>query len=267
MKKKTKHIAFIVISILILFWTYRYLTVNGRVIPIKISKVFPHPQKENYQVFNFKEYIIELPIGWKDKGFRSEALGWSGKLKKNNTIFHYGYGSCSSRAIEPLQNFLYQQRNDVMIMGDTVIVGRTDSTISLRFVWPIDPRTSDTLKTGVLTDSLIKRHPLPNQLYYDCNFYAITVYNDSIYLIPIEVPEIILNSVISDTIIDDHRFNIIRHEKTGIGITQVNVERAPYSNFTIWSQNLDYIEQEELIEAGLSVRFKEYEYKFKQGKY
>ena len=266
MRRKIKYITLIVISILIVYWTYRYLTVNGRVIPIKISVSWPHPTKSGYNVFDFKEYIIELPIGWKDKGFRYEELfSWTGKLKSDKTVFHYGYCRCSWQETEKLQVFLYKSRYDEMIMGDTVIISRTDSTYSVRFVWPIDPETSDTLKTGILNDSLKKLHPPPNQLYYNCNYYSITEYNDSIYFIPIKVPEIVYNSKIDNAILDDHKYNIVRPIKTGIGITLVNVMRKPYTSFSIWGYDLDYATQEELIKAGLSVKFDEIEFKFRQG--
>ncbi len=253
---------------LIVSVTYIFVTEFSPQRPIIISKTLPHPEKPGFNIFNFKTFAIELPVGWKDRGCLLDASGGDGELFLSEKVLYYGFGAGSFNKSEAksLYKYLYDARNDEMIMGDTVIVGSTDTTISVSFIWPIDPESSDTLETGLYCDSLKKIHPPPNQLYKNCNYYSLTEYNDSTYFIPIEVPEIVINSKTADSIYDDYQYNIVRPKNIGNGITFVIVTREPYSSFSIWGYDLDFETQEELIKAGLSVTFDEIDLTFKKGK-
>lgn len=266
MKKLIKYSVIIFFAILIGFATFIIVSDFIPLKPIIISKSWQHPEKPGYNIFNFKEFVIELPVGWLDRGCIVEAGGGNGELFMDEKVWYYGFGTGTFNKSEAktLHKYLYDARNNLMIMGNEIIVGSTDSTISVSYMWPIDPESSDTLNTGLYSESLKRINPPPNKLYKNCNYYSLTQYNDSTYFIPIEVPEIVVNSITIDSSFHDYQYNIVRPKKTGTGITIVIVSREPYSSFSIWGYDLDFESQEELIKAGLSVTFDEIELTIKK---
>lgn len=255
-----KRLKYIFASLLILilgFYLYKCLTVNGNIIPIKITQVNDYPKDMNYQIITFRDSKITLPKGWVDKGFRTGGeFGMEGKFKNRNKVIYYSFGPHSKLPMEPLKEYLYENRNDKLIMGNEITTSETDSSRTVKYEWPITPVISDTLSTGILNDSLRKKYPAPHQLYKDCNYYSFTSYHDSIYLVHIEVPDIVLNSVIENHLIDDHQINVIK-PKFEKGITQVTVQREGFWRFSLHTNDLDKVTQDILIKAGLSFRFVE----------
>lgn len=240
---------------------FTHFNTNGRIIPYRISKSNIHPYKRDHQIIDFKKFTLTLPFGWKDKGFIVGEEGEiRGELKKNSQVFIYEYGITATPQTETLHYFLYRARNNNMIMGDEIIVSETDSTREVTYVYPIPQETSDTIKTGLLTDSIWKLYPkinFHNLLLDNPNYYSLTKYNDSIYFIPIEVPDEISHSQISNFDYSGYSYNLVVPKNRETGFTKIAVHKNGFFPFTLWGEKLDSADQNILIDAGMSLRFNE----------
>jgi hypothetical protein len=240
------------------YFVFFYLDTNGELIPTKISEIYEHKELKDYQIIDFKEFQITTLKGWKDKGFRTQrSLGWRGKLKKDGVVFYYSYGHLCYPSTETLEEYLFLARTDDFTMAEAVVVDSTETTISVEYRWAVDWKTSDTIITGIMTDSLRKKYRSPYSDYKNCNYYSWTSYMDSVYFVGIVVPEIIVNSHIENISKNGYSFNVLKPKQAGKGLTKVFVSRGDWWNFSLHAEDLDYSAQEELIKIALSIKFKE----------
>ncbi|MEN8118979.1 MAG: hypothetical protein ABFS35_01470 [Bacteroidota bacterium] len=240
---------------------HRYINVNCRLIPCKISTSKLDPSNPEYQIMTFGEFDFRIPIEWEDNGSQFEEIGnISGYLENSKIRFYYCYHSAIQvkPTTMPLNKYLYESRFDLMIMGEEIIIKETDSMKEVTYKWPPDFLTSDTLRTGVLTDSVINLYPnyksdLKERI--KPNYYSLTKYHDSVYFVPIKVPQIIVNSDILQFVKDSNSYHIIRPKNKKNGYTSIEINSDNRFYFALFGENLDSITQEILIDAGKSVKF------------
>ncbi|MBS2211642.1 hypothetical protein KEM09_09525 [Carboxylicivirga mesophila] len=259
--KKRRTILITLISILTAYLLFNYLNVGGYIIPIHMSKSTIHPENKEQQIIDFKVFNLVTPLGWQDKGFKVGDEGeWYGYIKNGKTKFLYEYGITASPAVMTLKEYLFWSRNSLSIMGQEVIESETDSTITVSYKRLFDPDKTDTIKTGKLTDSLLRIHPIPPQVFErDCNYYSITQYQDTSYFIHIKVPDYIINSDINNLNQDGFTYNVVRSKTEKSGFTKVTVNSPDFFTFSLRGENLNSIMQEELITIGMSLKFNEEE--------
>jgi hypothetical protein len=145
-----------------------------------------------------------------------------------------------------------------MIMADKIISYKSDSTYEISFKWPINPNTSDTIETGILTDSIRKLYPeiwSQNLLLGKPNYYSYTRYNDSAYFIPIEVPEVVIKSEILNYEKSGYSYRIARPKKSNEGYIEIFIYHDKFFPIKLSANNLDSAQQEQLIKVGLSIEY------------
>ena len=237
---------------------FNRLNMDGALIPLRTSTSYNHPDSSQYKIIDFKDFEITLPDGWKDKGHkRVDDARMIGKLVKDDVEITYDYGQRSRDRVETLREFLFNHQVNLMIMGTEKIIGKTDSTISVTYDWPVDPAMADTIKTGILTDSIVNFFGEVKVPLQDPNYYALTAYNDSVYFIPIEVPSVIINSEITDFEKNGYTYQVVKPKSGKRGWTRLTVCREGFCIFSLHADKLDRVHQEILINAGRSIRFKE----------
>ena len=253
----------ILIAILILFLgflLFKSLNKRGWIIPHIKSTTKVHPEKDSFQIIDFAYFEITMPNGWKDKGYRIGGhFDMCGRLNNNGTNISYKFGGIYPRPrTQTIQEILFQARNNEIIMGVERIINRTGTTIEVVYDYPLPPETSDTLKTGLLTDSIRELYPaprIPKALLGEPNYYSLTKYNDSVYFIPIMVPVEIANSQISNIKRNGYSYNIVVPKNRETGFTKITIFKDGFRSVAFFGDDLNPIEQEILIETGLSLRF------------
>ena len=255
---KVRRSIFIYFLLLILgFVIFKSLNRNGLLIPIKENKKICAPDNKNYQILDFKIFKLEFPYGWKDKGFIvGEEDEIRGKIKNKSQFFVYEYGITATPPTHKLHDYIYQRRNNDIIMGDEIVINETDSTKEIFYKFPIPAATSDTLRTGKLTDSILDCFPkVKDPFIGKPNYYSLTMYNDSMYFIPIEVPDEIANSTIRNFDSLGYGYNLVLPKNGKKGFAKISISKDGFFPFSLWGEGLDSVEQEILINAGLSLKF------------
>lgn len=239
---------------------HRYINVNCRLIPCKISTSKLDPSNPEFQIMTFKEFNFRIPIEWEDNGSKFEEIGnITGYLENGKIRFHYCYHSAIQvkPTTMPLNQYLYESRYDPGIIGEEIVIKETNSMKEVTYKWPPDYLTSDTLKTGTLTDSVISLYPnykASSMEQIKPNYYSLTKYHDSVYFVPIKVPKIIVNSDIFRFVKENYSYHIIRPKNKKNGYTSIEVNSDNGLYFAMSGDNLDYITQEILINAGKSIK-------------
>lgn len=259
MKNRKLIIIFVSIIILICIVLFREFNYNGWIIPLKRSEIIKNKENIDYQIIDFDIFSITLPKGWKDKGYIVGIEGEiHGKLRRKNRIIHYEYGVTAIPSTETLKEYLFNNRYNSWIMGEEKIVNQTDSTKEVTYIWPIDPLTSDTIKTGIITDSIKRKYAdlVKPQIFVGTpNCYSLTYYNDSLYFVPIEVPDEILFSDILNFELKGKYYNIVVPKEKKTGFAKVVVFKENFFPFALWAENIGLETQDILIEACKSVAF------------
>ncbi|MBL4879800.1 MAG: hypothetical protein JKX82_00615 [Oleispira sp.] len=168
---------------------------------------------------------------------------------------------------ETLHEFLFNARNNSIIMADEIKVSETKKTNSYKYVYPISSETSDTIRTGRLTDSILNLYPKINisKIFLgEPNYYSLTKYNDSVYFIPIEVPEVIVNSRISNLDSLGYMYNLVLPKNNKQGYTKITVDKDGFFSVVLLGEDLNSINQEVLIKVAKSLIFREQNAQYKK---
>lgn len=234
-----------------------YFNTNGRFFPMKNSVSKIHPDKLGHQIINFGNFIITMPDGWEDEGYRvGQHADLYGILKKDKKVIRYEYGLYITSPTETLQEFLFNARNNSLNMAD-----------SYKYAYPISSEISNTIRTGRLTDSILNLYPkikTPEIFLDEPNYYSLTKYNDSVYFVPIEVPEIIANSKISNLDSLGYRYNFVLPKNNKSGYTKITVGKEGSFPVVLLGENVNLADQEVLIKAAKSLIIREFNTQYKQ---
>lgn len=96
------------------------------------------------------------------------------------------------------------------------------------------------------------------------NYYSLTKYNDSVYFIPIEVPEEIVNSRVSNLDSLGYTYNLVLPKNNKQGYTKITVDKEGFFSVVLLGEDLNSTNQEVLIKLAKSLIFRKQNAQYKK---